>query len=529
MLKSLVIKQLRQLISGLRRGRNGKIRTGASFALYAGMMIFLELYFFGIFTALFASLCPAMAEAGGMDAYYGTACGAALLFGVLGGVFTTYSMLYGARDNEFLLSMPVPPAKILAARLIGVYLMSLLSALSVLLPAFVLSWIFAFPGAAGLIFQLAALALVPLAAVTVSCVLGWLIALVSSRVRKKNVVQTVLSLLLLAAYFLVYFRITRAVGNIVEDPGILTAFVRKIPPLTWIGRAMTGDGLVFAACAAAILAAFAAVCAVLSASFLRLATVRRGGKTVRYREKRARRLSPFRAYLRKELLRLRSSSVYMLNGCLGTVMMPLAGIAALVKADWLAEKLSRLGSLSGLIPVFLCIAVCFLASMNDLTAPSVSLEARTLWIPRTAPVDLWAPLKAKIALQLLVTLPPAAVCAVCLSAALKVGPLAAALVLAAAGAFVFFSALAGLCWGLLLPNLTWVNETAAVKQGYGILLATLSSGGEAVAAGLAAAAVGFFAGALWGLAVFFLVTAACCAGTVVWLKTVGVRRYGTVG
>ncbi len=37
----------------------------------------------------------------------------ALAFGVFGSVFSTYAGLYQAKDNELLLSMPIPPRRIL--------------------------------------------------------------------------------------------------------------------------------------------------------------------------------------------------------------------------------------------------------------------------------------------------------------------------------------------------------------------------------------------------------------------------------
>ena len=41
-------------------------------------------------------------------------------------------------------------------------------------------------------------------------------------------------------------------------------------------------------------------------------------------------------------------------------------------------------------------------------------------------------------------------------------------------AFVFFGAQTGLLWGLRLPNLTWTNETAPIKQGAATALALLT-------------------------------------------------------
>ena len=60
--------------------------------------------------------------------------------GVVGSVFITYSTLYQAKDNDLLLSMPIPVSKILFTRLFGVYVMGLLFEVLVMIPALIV-WI----------------------------------------------------------------------------------------------------------------------------------------------------------------------------------------------------------------------------------------------------------------------------------------------------------------------------------------------------------------------------------------------------
>ena len=49
----------------------------------------------------------------------------AVLLGAFGSVFNTYSGLYLAKDNDLLLSMPIPVNTLMASRLLSVYLMGL--------------------------------------------------------------------------------------------------------------------------------------------------------------------------------------------------------------------------------------------------------------------------------------------------------------------------------------------------------------------------------------------------------------------
>ena len=59
----------------------------------------------------------------------------AILLGIFGSVFSTYTGLYLAKDNDLLLSMPIPVQTIMFARLMGVYLMGLMYLAVVIVPA----------------------------------------------------------------------------------------------------------------------------------------------------------------------------------------------------------------------------------------------------------------------------------------------------------------------------------------------------------------------------------------------------------
>ena len=65
----------------------------------------------------------------------------AIVLGAFGSVFNTYSSLYLAKDNDLLLSMPIPVRTILLSRLLSVYLMGLLYSGVVLLPAMIVYWV----------------------------------------------------------------------------------------------------------------------------------------------------------------------------------------------------------------------------------------------------------------------------------------------------------------------------------------------------------------------------------------------------
>ena len=110
MLRVLLKKQLAEIFRGyFYDAKKNKARPKAAvigyIVLFAAVMLGL---LGGIFTFLSASICGAM-SAVGMDWLYFALMGLlAVLLGAFGSVFNTYSGLYLAKDNDLLLSMPIP-------------------------------------------------------------------------------------------------------------------------------------------------------------------------------------------------------------------------------------------------------------------------------------------------------------------------------------------------------------------------------------------------------------------------------------
>ena len=137
MLKILVKKELRQIwvqafLRGGKAAKKGKKRpSGKGMAI---LWAFLSLYLVACFAfmAWFAGKALLLERVEWL--YYLLLGGAAILFGTLGSVFSTYSTLYLAKDNDLLLSMPIPVRDVIASRLLSVYVIGLFYTSLIMLP-----------------------------------------------------------------------------------------------------------------------------------------------------------------------------------------------------------------------------------------------------------------------------------------------------------------------------------------------------------------------------------------------------------
>ena len=137
MLRVLLKKQLAEVFKQyFFNAKKNKMRSkGAIAAWFFFFVVIMVGVLGGMFTFLSVSLCGGLTQAGVGWLYFLILCGIAIVFGAFGSVFNTYSSLYLAKDNDLLLSMPIPVRTIMAARLANVYLLGTMYAATALIPA----------------------------------------------------------------------------------------------------------------------------------------------------------------------------------------------------------------------------------------------------------------------------------------------------------------------------------------------------------------------------------------------------------
>jgi hypothetical protein len=131
------------------------------------------------------------------------------------------------------------------------------------------------------------------------------------------------------------------------------------------------------------------------------------------------------------------------------------------------------GGAAGAAAVLLATIVSFAASMNDMAAPSVSLEGKSLWLAKSLPVTAWDCLKAKLKLQLRLTTIPTLFCSVCAAYALDGSVPEIIMVVAVPVLFTVLMACFDLTIGTARADVRWTNEMAPVKQTLAVFLALM--------------------------------------------------------
>ncbi|MGN1141703.1 MAG: hypothetical protein ACI4TF_10905 [Oliverpabstia sp.] len=478
MTKTLFKKQMMELFSFFWQDKKkNKNRTGIRLIL----SVLLYLGIFGILAAMFYFLADLLCEpltAANMSWLYFSITGIiGVIMGAFGSVFNTYASLYSAKDNDFLLAMPIPPSRILLVRLSGVYTMGLFYELLVMIPVLMKYYLAIRPDFTAVICSILVTLVLSVFVLILSAVLGWAVALISAKTKHKSMVTVVLSLAFIVGYYYLYGKAAQFLQNIVANPHILGNRIQgRFSLLYRMGLAAEGDMVSFFWFSAVILGLFAIVYLILEKSYMKMVTANKGEKKTKYRERRISVRSADNALLGKEFRRFLGSPNYMLNCGLGILMMIVVAVALLIKAETVRFFLVEVfGEKKELIFLIAAAAGCIMTSMNDMTAPSVSLEGKSLWLVQVFPVSSWQVLMAKVKMHLILTLIPAGIMVISLEVVLKPSLHFGILIPLSIAVFILFAALLGLVLNLKMPNITWTNEIVPIKQSMCVMITLFGS------------------------------------------------------
>ncbi len=541
MLKTLVKKQLLELFHIYVVDRKtGRARSHAATV----RLIVLAVILFGALGFLFFVLSLGLGTVvlgNGVDWFYFAIMGlCALAFGVFGSVFNTYGSLYLPKDNELMLSLPIPTHTLLLARLSGVFATSLLYSAWLWIPGVIAYWVLAATEGVSVTVSLANVEscllltiILGLVVTVLSCLVGRIVAFVASKAKGRGLMSALCGVLVLGLYCLGYTGLINmveyAAGHLSETSGAVQSWLHC---LYTFGLAAQGDlgALVLVLAVTMLLVATCFI--VLERSFNRIVIAEGSSIAATNKEKPHKAASMRIALMKRELAHFTSTPSWMLNCGFGLVLLPVAGVASLIMQGALQSALADLAleiaGLDALLPVMLFAALATTVSVNAISCASVSLEGKSIWITQSLPIDPWETLRAKADVAALLNSAAVLIATVCIGAACQLSALAIVLVGVASVLYTWCHAYLGLMLDLRHANLNWTDETVPVKHSISTLLSLLLGWAFCclvVLAGCSLSGVFGFVPVLIGL---MLVVLALAYALRHWLQSQGVAMLTTL-
>ena len=521
--------RLISFVSAMTKGSRKKRARGIGFKILIGILaVYILVVFFGLFGMLFSQLQGPFFANGLGWLYFALMGLIAAMLCFVGSVFATQTQIFEARDNELLLSMPISPSVILASRMAALVVLNYLYELFVVVPAGVVYCIYQPVTLSGVVIFLVAVLFLPFLVMAISSLFAWLIALISSKIRFKNAMTLILWVAFFILYFLFFSQMQQYIAALIANGAAIgQAVQRYLFPAYHFGIAIAQSNLfslvLYLACA---VIPFLLVSLLIAKNFIKIATTKKGGVRVRYREKSVKILSAKRALVKKEITHFLSNAMYILNAGIGFAFMVVLAIALLINKNVVLEIVGVSAEIGGLLPALICAGLCFCSSMSCVSAPSISLEGKNLWISKSLPVSSGEILLAKARAHLWIGLPFILVSGILSIIALTPSVFDAAMLFLLPLAVTAFCAHFGVVINLHFPKFDWISETACIKQSMSVVISMF---GGMVLLILPILLYLFLFKSILSLTVYlslwFVLFTAAAAALRWYLKTAGARRF----
>ena len=402
------------------------------------------------------------------------------LLTLIEGIYKSQGILFEAKDNDLLFSLPISKSKIFFTRLFKLISFEFLYNSLFMLPAMIVYAMYEKPSIGFYIISLIMLVLLPIIPTIVACIIGYIIKGLSSKFKAKNIVQVVITSAMLILIFYVSFNIQGFITNITQNANSINEVITKIyyPAGLYINLIQNFNMLDFI-----ILLAINIIPAVL---FVYVASIfyfkinsklgEKGNnkKKVNWAKSTDRTFkvkSQLSGLINKEMKRFFSSPVFIINAGFGMVLMVVITIAISINFDGMIESMVQgenigipIEEIKSMIPKIYYGFVIFTSCMTSMTSSMISLEGKSFNITKSLPVAPEKILLAKVLTSNIISIPVVLICDIIFSVVFKVAIIDIIFILLASIIMPTFTALIGILMNLKYPKMNATSDTEVVKQ-----------------------------------------------------------------
>lgn len=389
-------------------------------------------------------------------------------------IFKVKGTIFGFRDYDMVMSLPVSTGSIVFSRLIILYILNFLFVIIIIVPMMIAYGILAKPDIMFYITCIITMFFIPFLPIVIASLLGTLIAYIASKFKHRNIFSIIFSFALITLIVGASFLLKNNGQELVDMSKALTNQVYSIYPLASmytnaVVRCAISDLLLFIGIS---ILAFCAYTIIVKTIFKKMNTLlMTGNYHTNYKLGQLKTSSPLKALYQKELKRYFSSTIYVLNTSFGIVMLTVGAIALIfVDLDKALGNSEAVDTIVKCIPVI----ISFCITMSCTTMASISLEGKNLWIIKAMPITPKMIYLSKVAVNLTI-LAPVILDTIIIGIALKLNIIQVICFLMIVVALSIFIALYGLVLNLLLPNLNWTSEVVVVKQSAATMITIFTS------------------------------------------------------
>lgn len=395
------------------------------------------------------------------------------------GIYKSQGILFEAKDNDMLFSLPIKKSAILFIRIFKLLLFEYIYNLMFILPVFAIYIIFEKPEIGFYLLSILMTILVPIIPTVISCFLGYIIKMISSKSKSKKVVQVFLSSIVFIGIFFLSMNSNSLIEHMATKASSINDLLIKIwyPIGAYISLINEFDILIFIKFLLINIVPFVIFILIGQKYYFKIISNSKNS-SVKSKKKNDEKIikvrKPIFSFTSKEIKRYFSSPVYMFNTSLGLILMLVITIILCFKGKEMIVSVFSVYGLTNAISIEMLYygLIIFTLCFTSITSSSISLEGKTINITKSLPIDYKTIFKSKILYCYVLELPFALISELIFITKFKVSGTFIIQTLLLIFIIILLSAVIGLIVNLKYPKLNASNDTEVVKQGMSSLIAT---------------------------------------------------------
>ena len=397
------------------------------------------------------------------------------------GVYKSSGLLFKCRDDDLLLALPLKKSEIVGLRIFKFYVFEVLYNALFISPA-ILAYMLNAAWGAGFIVAVAMMLLaLPVIPVALSCVIGAATTIISTRFKKQDAMQTVLTLIFLTLIIVVSFK----AGGFIEEFGkVAESLNAKIIELYYPARAIV-NGTILRFNAKEVLkfivvnmAVVAGLVFALGKFYFRIVSRANANETASTKKPLIfKHRSQVGAIVKKELNRYFNTPVLVSNTCMGLLLFLVAVVAIVIKSEkpiamLMAEDFLTVEEIYAYMPTVNMALVLFAGLLTFISTTMFSLEGGAFNLLKTMPISGRKVIFAKVLSAMLIIVPFLLAGDLILMAKFKFGSIETIMILVATIIVPLATEMLGILIDLKYTRFDAESDAEVVKQSTGVLISS---------------------------------------------------------
>ena len=400
------------------------------------------------------------------------------LMTIIEGIYKAGPLIFNCKDDNLLLSLPIKRRTVLFVRIFKFYIFELMYNSLFLLPIMIayirwadnLNWTY-------YLTSIIMLFILPVIPIVISCFVGVITSSISSRFKYKNIVQIILSMIIILSILLISYNSDNVINYLIKNANNMNDLITKIYyPAGMYTKLITEfkfiDLIIFIINNLSILVV---AIYILSKFYFKINSRMKKvitNKKINVNSLVIKTQSPTKSSIKKELNTFFKTPVFIINSGFALVLFIIAAIVIPFKFEKIIPVLTNEEGGLGLskdiimnnISVLILLLILITAFMTSITNSVISLEGKNINILKSLPIKVKTILMSKIYACSIITTPVLLMGSIILCLRFKIKLIETIVLIILAIIIPLVSHFIGIIVNLKYPKLDFENSAEVIKQ-----------------------------------------------------------------